>query len=269
MHCAAEIQSLFTGKERDAESELDYFGVRKRRDNIQSPARIERGSNRPGAAFIVQYAMQKAQTYLRMINAALSRWVGSMTTNSEWNEIREDLRTQEPQKLNRATVRVGKIEVETIPEDIVDALLNLFTHPEPEIRGEAIFALGLHWRLSRTIKPIADILEYDDDWHVRLRAISALGALGREHSGTQCGVSKALANAVLNGRLADYERMNAYIELQHVEGMIAFEEALARDQGLPDKLVDFEIDRPWVEDLARRECPEPSVRERDRTANPE
>jgi hypothetical protein len=73
----------------------------------------------------------------------------------------------------------------------------------------------------------------------------------------QCLVTKVLASAVLNGRLADNERMIAYVELQHVEGRIAFKEALGRDQSLPDKLEDFDIDRSWVEELARRECPEP------------
>ncbi len=180
-----------------------------------------------------------------------------MVTRSRWNGIKEGLHSQAPQDVRRAAVRVGKIKAGILPDDIADALLKLFAHPEPEIRAEAIFAVGLHWRLLRAVKPIAEALECDDDWHVQLRAISALGAIGREHSGAQCFVSKALANAVLNGRFADNERMTAYVELQHVEGRIGFKEALGRDQGLPDKLEDFDIDRPWVEDLARRECPEP------------
>ena len=179
-----------------------------------------------------------------------------MVTVSEWDEIRKGLRALDAQELRRAAVRVGKINAGTLPEDITDEILKLFGHPEPGIRAEAIFAVGLHWRLPRTVKPIADALEHDDDWHVQLRAISALGAIGREHTGTRCFVSKVLAGAVLNGRFADNERMTAYVELQYVEGRIGFKEALGRDQGLPDKVEDFAVDRPWIEDLARSECPE-------------
>ena len=180
-----------------------------------------------------------------------------MVTTSEWNEIREGLRARDAQELRRAAVRVSKVKAGRLPEDIADELLNLFVHPEPDVRAEAIFAVGLHWRLPRTLKSISEVLERDDDWHVQLRAISALGAIGLEHIGTKCFVGKVLARVVLNDRFADNERMTAYIELQHVEGRISFKEALRRDQRLPDKLTDFEIDREWVESLARRECPEP------------
>jgi HEAT repeat protein len=180
-----------------------------------------------------------------------------MVTTSEWNEIRDGLRAHDVQELRRAIVRVGKIKTGELPEDIADGILKLFSHPGPEIRAEAIFAVGLHWRLPSTVKPIAEVLGRDDDLHVQLRAISALGAIGREHAGTKCFVSKVLARVVLSERFADDERMTAYVELQYVEGSIGFKEALRRDQGLPDKLADFEIDRPWVEELMRHECPEP------------
>src|SRR5437016_2442689 len=113
-----------------------------------------------------------------------------MVTASEWNGIREGLRAYEPQELRRAALRVGKIKAVNLPDDIAEAVIGLFSHPDPEIRAEAIRAVGLHWRLAGTVKPIADVLGRDDDWHVQISAISALGALGLEHTDNMCVVSK-------------------------------------------------------------------------------
>jgi hypothetical protein len=111
--------------------------------------------------------------------------------------------------------------------------------------------------LAGTVRPIADVLQREDDFHVQISAISALGALGMEHPENRCIVSKVLAGAVLNERLADNERMIAYLELSLVEGKIELREYLVRDKNLPEKLTDFEIDQPWVEELAQRDCPQP------------
>lgn len=88
-----------------------------------------------------------------------------MTELPEWNEIRDDLRAGEPAEVRRAVVRVGKVKTNRLPRDIGAAVIGLFSHPDPEIRAEAIRAVGLHWRLESAVQPIVDLLEQDEDWH--------------------------------------------------------------------------------------------------------
>lgn len=179
-----------------------------------------------------------------------------MPISSCWNEIRHGLRSEEPKAIKEAVIRVGKIQTELLPDDIADAVLRLFDHPEPIIRAEAIFSIGLHWRLPRAVKPIIELLKREDDWHVQLRSIDALGAIGREYPEVRCSVSKCLASVALNNSVADNERMIAYNELLHVQEKIASREVARRDRALPDKLADFEMDRPWLADLAKGDCSE-------------
>ncbi len=180
-----------------------------------------------------------------------------MRTMSQWNEIRAGLHESGTKAVHRAAIAVGKGKAEELPEDIADAVLALFSHADPEVRVEAIRAIGVHWRLARATEALAKVLQSDEDTQVRLSAIGGLGCTGREHADVRCLVSKALAGAVLNERFGDYERMVAYLELLHVEGRIRFEEYMVRDLDLPENLDTFDMDRPWVEELMQRDCAQP------------
>lgn len=93
-----------------------------------------------------------------------------------------------------------------LPEDIADAVLALFDNPNPEVRVEAVRALGTHWRLARATKAIVEVLKHDNDSQVQLSAIGGLSAIGREHIAIKCFTSKILASVVLNARFADYPK---------------------------------------------------------------
>lgn len=178
-----------------------------------------------------------------------------MRTIPEWNEIRAALQGSEVRATHQAAVAVGRIRAEELPEDIADSVISLFRHADPEVRVEAVRAIGVHWRLSRAVGALAAVLEHDEDSQVRLSAISGLGALAAEHTGVRCLASRALAGAVLNERLDEYERMVAYLEVLRVEGRISFKEYINRDRDIPENLASFDIDRPWVQQLALQDCP--------------
>lgn len=180
-----------------------------------------------------------------------------MRTMFQWDEIRARLHETGTAALHEAAVAVGKVKAEELPDDIADAVIALFDHPDPEVRVEAVRAIGVHWRLPRAAEALRDVLKRDVDSKVRLSAIGGLGTIAREHTDIRCFVSKVLAGVVLGERFADYERMVAYVELLHSEGKIGFKEYMARDRDIPDNLASFDMDRPWVEELAQRDCAQP------------
>lgn len=177
-----------------------------------------------------------------------------MRIMSQWNEIRAGLHETGTNAVLEAAIAVGKVKAKDLPEDIADAVLALFDHRDPEVRAEAVRAIGVHWRLARATSALAEVLKRDEDALVQLSAIGGLGSIGREHTDARCSASKILAGVVLDERFADYERMVAYLELLFVESRIGFNEYMVRDRDIPENLANFEIDRPWVAELARRDC---------------
>lgn len=168
-----------------------------------------------------------------------------------WNEVREELQAVDPKVLRAAAVSVGKFQAEEIPNDVADMVISLFHHADPEVRAEAVRAIGLHWRLARVLNNIVDLLQEEDDWHVQISALDALGALGREYPDLRPTASQSLAKAALNGkRFADDERMVAYRELLYVERRVEPKEYRQPDPPLSEQLARFDTDRPWVEALA-------------------
>jgi HEAT repeat protein len=139
--------------------------------------------------------------------------------------------------LRLAVVRVGKIRAEGIPADVANRVMELFSHPDSRVRVEAVRAVGLHWCLESAAKLIAGLVLSDDDWHVRLSAISALGRIGREHCEVRPIVNRSLATLVLGERFADEK--------------ISREEYVKLDPDLPKRFADFSFDRTWTEQLAR------------------
>jgi HEAT repeats len=180
-----------------------------------------------------------------------------MRTMFQWDEIRARLHETGTKALHEAAVAVGKVKAEELPDDIADAIIVLFDHPDPEVRVEAVRTIGVHWRLHRAAEALAKVLRRDADSQVQLSAIGGLGAIAREHTDIRCFVSKVLAGVVLGERFADYERMVAYLELLHSEGKIGFKEYMERDRDIPESLASFDMDRPWVEELAQRDCAQP------------
>ncbi|MFZ5927625.1 MAG: HEAT repeat domain-containing protein [Acidobacteriota bacterium] len=176
--------------------------------------------------------------------------------SKSWDEIRAHFHETGTQALHEAVVRVGKVKAEKLPDDIADAIIALFDHPDPEVRAEAVRAIGVHWRLARAVRALAEVLKRDGDLQVQLSAISGLGAIARENADIRCFVSKVLAGVVLDEHFADYERMTAYLELLHSEGKIGFKEYTARNRDIPSTMANFDIDRPWVEELAQCDHPE-------------
>lgn len=63
---------------------------------------------------------------------------------------------------------------------------------------------------------------------------------------------------VLDDRFAHNEQMIAYLELLRIQGKITSREYLVRDKQLLDNWPDLEVDLPWVEEVARRDCLEPT-----------
>ena len=173
---------------------------------------------------------------------------------TQWDRVREDLGSSDAEKLRQAVVQVGKIETGSIPDHITRAVILLFSHADARIRVEAVRAIGLHWRLSSAAKAIGDLVSMDDNWHVRLPAINALGAIGRECCSVRCFVSRALAKVVLSERFEDDERMLASATLLFVEGKIGKREYVNIDRDLPESFAEFEIDRVWIENLAKSDC---------------
>lgn len=180
-----------------------------------------------------------------------------MRTMFQWDEIRARLHETGTKAIHEAVVAVGKAKAEELPDDIADAVIVLFDHPDPEVRVEAVRAIGVHWRLPRAAEALAEVLKLDMDSQVQLSAIGGLGAIAREHPDIKCLVSKVLAGVVLGENFADYERMVAYLELLHSEGKIGFKEYMARDRDIPENLASFDMDRPWVEELAQRDLEQP------------
>jgi hypothetical protein len=174
-----------------------------------------------------------------------------------WDEIRARLQDTGTKAVHEAVVAVGKVKAEGLPGDIADAVIDLFDHPDPEVRAEAVRAIGIHWRLASAVESLSGVLKRDADSHVRLAAVGGLGVIAREHIDIRCLASKVLAMVVLGERFTGYERMVAYLELLHSEGKISFKEYMARDQDIPESLASFVMDRPWVEELAQRDCAQP------------
>ena len=168
-----------------------------------------------------------------------------------WDEVRVGLMASDADMLRLAVVRVGKIRAEGIPADVANRVMELFSHPDSRVRVEAVRAVGLHWCLESAAKLIAGLVLSDDDWHVRLSAISALGRIGREHCEVRTIVNRSLATLVLDERFDDDERMQAYNTLLFADEKISREEYVKLDPDLPKRFADFSFDRTWTEQLAR------------------
>jgi HEAT repeat protein len=168
-----------------------------------------------------------------------------------WNEVREQLQAFDSKVVRAAAVSVGKFQAEEIPNDVADMVISLFRHADPEVRAEAVRALGIHWRLARVLDNIVELLKDEEDWHVQISALDALGALGREYPYLRLTASQSLAKVALNGeRFADDERMVAYRELLYVEQRMEPKQYRQPDPPLTEQLARFDADRPWVEALA-------------------
>lgn len=171
---------------------------------------------------------------------------------TRWDKVREDLRVKDTKALRGAIVQVGKILAEDLPPDIAESVISHFSHPECEIRAEAVRAIGIHWRLPQVFDILKDLLKQEDDWHVQISAIHALGALGREHPDIRDDTKKTLAGVALNERFADDERMVAYRELLNLAGRMEGKEYRGADAPLEESLARFAEDRAWIEDVARQ-----------------
>ena len=174
----------------------------------------------------------------------------NLRTIPRWERVRTVLKSTDPRDLRQAAVSVGKFRAEDIPDDIVDGIINLFRHRAPEVRAEAIRALGLHWRVQRVLGNLLELLQDERDWHVQISAIDALGALGREYPDLRSAASRALATVSLDSRFADDERMLAYRELLFLERKLSPRDYRRPNPTLTDQLARFEVDRSWIEDLA-------------------
>jgi HEAT repeat protein len=184
-----------------------------------------------------------------------------MSTNSDWNDIRAGLQGNERNAVYQAAIAVGQIQAEEIPRNIADLVIRLFRHADPEVRVEAVRAIGVHWRLSYAAEALSDVIEHEEDSIVRLSAISGLGALGTEHSSLRCFASRVLATAVLNEKLDEYARVVSYLEVLLVERRVSFEEYISQDLYRADSLASLDLDLPWLRELAQRHCPELHVKE--------
>ena len=170
-------------------------------------------------------------------------------TIPRWEKVRISLRSTDTKTVREAAVAVGKFEAESLPEDVGDSIIGLFHHPDPEVRAEAVRAIGIHWRLERALDEVIALLARESDWHVLISIMSALGALGRAHPDRRRAARRVLASAALNDRFDDFERMLAYRELLYVEGRIEPKEYRRPDPPLTEQLARFAEDRSWVEDL--------------------
>ncbi len=175
-------------------------------------------------------------------------------TSISWDDVREGLKSTDTKIIRRSVVAVGKVLREHLPDDIADLVTGLFRHPDPEVRVEAVRAIGLHWCLPSVFPMIVDLLKSEEDWHVQLSAIDALGALGREHDSIRGSASQTLAGLALDERFAEDERVIAYRELLYVEGRTNLKQYRQPDPPLEDSLQRLEADRVWLQDRAASNC---------------
>ena len=166
----------------------------------------------------------------------------------KWDRIRTGL--QNGEKLMQAVVAAGKTADEELPADIEERLLELFKHPDPEIRVEAVRSVGSRWRCPRALPSCMQVFDRDEDPYVQLAAIAALGALAADNIALQPQVARRLAEVVMDQQRDEYMRQTAYIELLRVAGRITFQDYINQSLSLPETLDEMQVDQEFLERIA-------------------
>jgi hypothetical protein len=144
----------------------------------------------------------------------------------------------------------GREDLGRTPE-LESAVINLIDHSDDDIKEQAIFVAGIHWRIPRCLEKILNIvcLAKESD-QIMFPAITSIGSMVAVNSGDLSSASRCVARIVLNESIDSELRAVAYRVLQRCHKKISMREYAA--SSVRDKDIHtMEWDRPWVKSLAR------------------
>lgn len=163
------------------------------------------------------------------------------------------LRSNSVRKLDRALVRLTREGVTSVCERAEDRLIELTQHPDPEVRRQAVFLLGMRLRVPRAFQVLLDLASGgDSDPDVVSTAIRSIGAVGVEHADLRSRSLRALARIALDSSRSDDDRGLAYLAARWAAGLATALE-LAHS---PEDISRLKPDVLWLQSLIRRQSRE-------------
>lgn len=128
------------------------------------------------------------------------------------------------------------------PDAVLRRATNLFSHPDPDVRRQAIFAVAIHWGRTDAFPALVALLESEKDEAVADAAVAGVARLGREAPEL---VSQALSTLrrVFDVGHSEHVKAFAYIDARWMCGDTNAAEH-ARERLAPGRVL---IDPTWFD----------------------
>ena len=139
-----------------------------------------------------------------------------------------------------------KLDYATEPsDDVLDAGLKVMTHPEPDIRQQAVWAFCLHWGDKRTVPLLRALLDgRETDLEVLCVAARSVGSMFGQRGGLDEETRRVLARVALDESQDAELRGISYISLRLASGLLtSIEQSRLR---IEDDIREQEVDWSWL-----------------------
>lgn len=164
----------------------------------------------------------------------------------DYEDIRQKLNRDDEFEILDALSRIGGQTTSPPPADVVQTALSFLRHPDPDVRQEVVFSLGLHWTVPDAREAIVALVRTENDERVLAACVRSIGCYG-EMAGTNSAMDqKALAEIVATEGHTDHVRGLAYVHLLRLAGRLEHQEMAT----IPEEMSQHDVD--W--DLIRRLC---------------
>jgi hypothetical protein len=170
-----------------------------------------------------------------------------MTENEE-NKFIADLRGSRATILDTLSY-LGGLEDPEIPRSLEGIVIDLIDNEDSDIREQAVFVVGVHWRAIGGFKKIFNIVcSASDQEDVMLTAVTAIGAMLAVGLGDLIEASQCIARIVICETNDRYLRAVAYRVLLRVHKKISMQEYAAGAVHHKD-IEKMAWDKSWVASL--------------------
>lgn len=133
----------------------------------------------------------------------------------DYGKLLEELESQDVGRMMAALSEISSERKEVPPREIVDAGGRLLHHRDPEIRFDALMALGIHWGAPDFLESILTWVDHEEDPEILEAGIRALGRYSHEDEQKVCAALVKIVDASPEPAIVAL----AYYTLRRAEGL--------------------------------------------------
>lgn len=149
------------------------------------------------------------------------------------------LRSKDSVARRNALSRIGSAETRPSDEELSEVVA-LIQDADGDVRRDAVFAAGVHWRLRASWMPTVNaLLRFSEDSWFQEVSILALKAVAEEHEDLRGELTSLLLSIVLDTRRAPEVRWLAHTTGLRSVGALSEAEWAALSESMPEGEIDW------------------------------